>query len=124
VYITPEIGVLLTDTVGFIQNLPANLIESFRSTLEDIENSDFIIHVVDINAPDLESNIKTVESELNQLKVEGKPVILFFNKSDTANENINNLIKNRYPDSITGSAKFSTGIDELKQKISDIYKSK
>jgi GTP-binding protein HflX len=124
VYITPDIGVLLTDTVGFIQNLPANLIESFRSTLEDIENSDFIIHVVDINAPDLESNIKTVENELNQLKVEGKTVILFFNKSDAAPENIINLIKTRYPESITGSAKLSTGIDELKQKISDIYKMK
>ncbi len=124
VYITPEIGILLTDTVGFIQNLPANLIESFRSTLEDIENSDFIIHVVDINAPDIESNIRTVENELLQLKIEGKPVILFFNKSDAASENIMNQIKNKYPESISGSAKKSTGIDDLKYKIAEIYKLK
>ena len=117
VYITPDITILLTDTVGFIQNLPANLIESFRSTLEDIENSDFIIHVVDINAPDIESNIKTVESELSQLKIAHKPIIIFFNKLDAAPESIINLIKNRYPDSILGSAKTSEGIDQLKEYI-------
>jgi GTP-binding protein HflX len=121
VYISPEITILLTDTVGFIQNLPANLIESFRSTLEDIENSDFIIHVVDINAPDIESNIKTVESELSQLKIDNKPIILFFNKIDRAPENIINLIKNRYPDSISGSAKTSEGIDQLKEFIVRTY---
>lgn len=124
VYITPEISILLTDTVGFIQNLPANLVESFRSTLEDIENSDFILHVVDINAPDIESNIKTVENELVQLKIEGKPVILFFNKTDAATENVINLIKHKYPDSISGSAKKITGIEQLKQSIIDIYKIK
>jgi len=124
VFITSEIGVLLTDTVGFIQNLPANLIESFRSTLEDIENSDFIIHVVDINAPDIESNIKTVENELLHLRIEGKPVILFFNKIDSASENVINLIKHKYPNSIKGSAKSSEGIDQLKQSIIDIYKLK
>jgi len=124
VYITPEVGILLTDTVGFIQNLPANLVESFRSTLEDIQNSDFIIHVVDINAPDIETNIRTVEGELNQLKIDDKPVILFFNKIDAAQENISNLIENKYPDSISGSAKLATGIDQLKQRIVDIYKIK
>ena len=123
VYITPEITVLLTDTVGFIQNLPANLIESFKSTLEDIENSDFIIHVIDINAPDIESNMKTVESELSQLKIESKPVILFFNKTDKAPENVINLIKNKYPDSISGSAKTSEGIDQLKELITKLYRS-
>ena len=120
VYLTPEISVLLTDTVGFIQNLPANLIESFRSTLEDIENSNFIIHVVDINAPDIESNIKTVESELSQLKIENKPVIMFFNKIDKCSENIINLIKNKYPDAILGSAKTAEGVEELKGWIERI----
>ncbi len=124
VFITPEIGILLTDTVGFIQNLPANLIESFRSTLEDIENSDFIIHVVDINAPDIESNIKTVENELVQLKTEEKPLILFFNKTDSAMEKNINIVKHKYPESIAGSARTSEGINLLKQAISDIYKSK
>ncbi|MCL2155210.1 MAG: GTPase HflX [Leptospirales bacterium] len=120
VYLSPEISILLTDTVGFIQNLPANLIESFRSTLEDIENSDFIIHVVDINAPDIESNIKIVEAELSQLKIENKPIIIFFNKTDKAPENIINLIKNRYPDSISGSAKTSEGIEQLKELVAKI----
>jgi GTP-binding protein HflX len=124
VYISPEIKVLLSDTVGFIQNLPANLVESFRSTLEDIENADFIIHVVDINAPDIDSNIKTVEAELLKLNIEGKPVILFFNKTDKAPEYIQNLVSSRYPGSIKGSAVTSEGTDRLKHAVADIFRIK
>lgn len=80
VYIEPGVKTLLTDTVGFIQNLPAYLVESFRSTLEDIENSAYIIHVVDSSAPDIENNIRTVEAELALLEVRDKPVILFLTK--------------------------------------------
>lgn len=124
VYITQDVTVLLTDTVGFIQNLPANLIESFRSTLEDIQNSDFIIHVVDINAPDIESNIRTVEGELMALDIGNKPVIMFFNKADMASESLTNLVEHKFPGSIAGSARESTGIDQLKQGIIEIYKTK
>lgn len=124
VYINPEIRILLTDTVGFIQNLPANLIESFRSTLEDIENSDFIIHVVDINAPDIESNIKTVEAELVKLQTGDKPVIMFFNKTDKASEYNINLVNSRYPGSILGSALTSEGIDQLRSAIAEVYRLK
>lgn len=112
---------LLTDTVGFIQNLPSNLIESFRSTLEDIENSSYIIHVVDASAPDIENNIKTVETELSVLDIKEKPVILFFNKSDIAGEKKINIISSRYPESITGSALSGENIDVLKKRIKDIY---
>ncbi|HOP62988.1 MAG TPA: GTPase HflX [Spirochaetota bacterium] len=118
VYIEEGFNTLLTDTVGFIQNLPANLIESFRSTLEDIENSDYIIHVIDITAPDIESNISTVEREINSLDIKGKPVILFFNKCDASEEARLNLVKNRFPDAVTGSAKDGTGVSILKEKIS------
>jgi len=124
VYINPEIRILLTDTVGFIQNLPANLIESFRSTLEDIENSDFILHVVDINAPDIESNIKTVEAELLKLNIVDKPVILFFNKIDKASEYSMNLVNSRYPGSVKGSAMTSAGIDQIREAMADIYRLK
>lgn len=120
VYIREGFRTLMTDTVGFIQNLPANLIESFRSTLEDIENSDYIIHVVDINAPDIESNIHTVIQELNSLKIEGKPVILFFNKTDAVDEMKINVIKNRYPQAVFGSAKSGNGIVYLKDKIDSL----
>lgn len=117
VFIKEGFKTLLTDTVGFIQNLPANLIESFRSTLEDIENSDYIVHVIDITAPDVESNISTVVQELNSLEIEGKPDILFFNKTDAADEMRINVVKNRYPGAIFGSAKSGAGMEELKERI-------
>ena len=122
VYINPGIKILLSDTVGFIQNLPANLIESFRSTLEDIENSDFILHVVDINATDIESNIKTVEAELLKLQTGDKPVIMFFNKTDKASEYIENLVNSRYPGAVKGSALTSEGIDLLREAIADVFR--
>lgn len=121
VYIDPGIKTLLTDTVGFIQNLPANLIESFRSTLEDIENSSYIIHVVDASAPDIENNIKTVEAELAQLAINDTPVLMFFNKCDIVDEQIINIIQHRYPGSVTGSAKTKLNIDQLKEKIKVLY---
>jgi len=121
VYISEGVKTLLTDTVGFIQNLPANLIESFRSTLEDIENSSYIIHVVDASAPDIENNIRTVEAELAELSIHDKPVIMFFNKSDLVDEKILNIIQYRYPDSITGSAKLRINIDILKLKIKELH---
>jgi len=117
VYLNPQQKTLLTDTVGFIQNLPANLIESFRSTLEDIENADYILHVVDINAIDIERNIETVENELNNLDVHGKPVIMFFNKTDQSDEQMINMMLLKYPGSLAGSAKENLGIDELRERI-------
>ncbi len=124
VFLTPEIKTLLTDTVGFIQNLPAKLSESFRSTLEDIENSDYIIHVIDINAVDLDRNIDTVEYELAELEISEKPVIMFFNKSDIADEHRGNQVRNRYHDAVIGSAKDSSGIEILKDRIIDLYNQK
>jgi len=117
VYLTPEIKTLMTDTVGFIRNLPANLIESFRSTLEDIVNSDYIIHVIDINAFDLDTNIATVEKELAQLSIREKPVILFFSKADLADEYLKNKIRLLFPEAVIGSAIHKKGIDELKNEI-------
>ncbi len=117
VYLNPLQKTLLTDTVGFIQNLPANLIESFRSTLEDIENADYIVHVVDINALDLERNIETVEKELNSLNIENKPVIMFFNKTDGSDEQKINIVKLKYPGALCGSALTNTGIQDLKDRI-------
>lgn len=117
VFLGPGEKTLITDTVGFIRNLPANLIESFRSTLEDIANSDYILHVVDINSFDIDTNVKTVEHELAQLDIEEKPVIMFFNKSDLADEALINRIKTMFPSALIGSAKAKHGIDELKESI-------
>ena len=74
--------VLLTDTVGFIRKLPHNLIDAFRSTLEEVVYADYIIHVVDASSPDRDAEIKVVYETLDMLNITGKKVITLFNKID------------------------------------------
>lgn len=73
---------LLSDTVGFIRKLPTDLIESFKSTLDEVRESDLLVHVVDISHPAFEEQIKVVNDTLEDLGVSGKPVIIVFNKID------------------------------------------
>lgn len=77
---------LLSDTVGFIRKLPTHLIESFRSTLDEVRESDILLHVVDIAHPQHEDHIKTVQQLLKELKSEDKPTLLVFNKIDLFRE--------------------------------------
>ena len=74
---------LLSDTVGFIRKLPTQLIESFKSTLDEVRESDILLHVVDISHPDFESQIETVNNTLNEIGAGDKKTILVFNKIDT-----------------------------------------
>ncbi|MBQ0095760.1 MAG: GTPase HflX [Bacteroidetes bacterium] len=73
---------LLSDTVGFIRKLPTDLIESFKSTLDEVREADLLIHVVDISHPDFEDQMKTVEKTLADLGAGDKPMIVLFNKTD------------------------------------------
>jgi GTPase len=73
---------LLSDTVGFIRKLPHNLVESFKSTLDEVRESDLLIHVVDISHPGFEEQIRVVEGTLKELGTSDKPVIIVFNKID------------------------------------------
>ncbi|MBR4971243.1 MAG: GTPase HflX [Paludibacteraceae bacterium] len=73
---------LLTDTVGFIRKLPHDLVESFKSTLDEVREADLLVHVVDISHPTFEDQIDVVEKTLQELNTEGKPTILVFNKVD------------------------------------------
>lgn len=73
---------LLSDTVGFIRKLPHDLVESFKSTLDEVRESDILVHVVDISHPDFEDQIKTVNETLAEIGVSDKPVIMVFNKVD------------------------------------------
>ena len=77
---------LLTDTVGFISKLPHNLIDAFKSTLEEAVYADIIIHVVDASDPEYEDKMKVVYDTLHSLKVENKPVITLFNKCDVLDQ--------------------------------------
>lgn len=73
---------LLTDTVGFIRKLPHGLVESFKSTLDELREADLLIHVVDISHPNFEEQIKVVNNTLAEIKVSDKPTIILFNKID------------------------------------------
>ncbi|MGV7931362.1 MAG: GTPase HflX [Spirochaetota bacterium] len=122
VYLEKDKKTLLTDTVGFINNLPANLVESFKSTLEEIRNAHFIIHVIDITARNLSQNIRTVEKELAALECAGIPTILFFNKCDrAASGELVDTVRHRYAPAIAGSALTGEGIDDLKAAIIELY---
>ncbi|MBP7736029.1 MAG: GTPase HflX [Spirochaetes bacterium] len=116
---------LIVDTVGFIRNLPANLVESFRSTLEEILNADFLVHIIDISSHEITSNIRTVNQEIYELGGADKKVIQFFNKADLLDdEAIANRMGNNYPGAIIGSAAQGTGLEELKQRMMEIYENR
>ncbi|OHD63198.1 MAG: GTPase HflX [Spirochaetes bacterium RBG_13_51_14] len=122
VYLAEGRKCLLIDTVGFIRNLPANLVESFKSTLEEIQNADFLIHVVDISSTDINAVIQTVNREIYELGCATKQVVLFFNKADLLNDNAAfNSVRNNYPGAIIGSASRGAEVDELKDRILNLY---
>ncbi|MBT6174181.1 MAG: GTPase HflX, partial [Flavobacteriales bacterium] len=73
---------LLSDTVGFIRKLPTQLIESFKSTLDETRESDFLIHVIDVSHPQFEDQLAVVERTLTEIKTTDKPTLLLFNKID------------------------------------------
>ncbi len=74
---------LLSDTVGFIRKLPTQLVESFKSTLDEVREADLLLHVVDISHPDFEDHIASVNQILQDIKSADKPIIMVFNKIDT-----------------------------------------
>ena len=73
---------LLSDTVGFIRKLPTQLIDSFKSTLDEVREADLLLHVVDISHPDFEDHIESVNQTLLDIKSNDKPIIMVFNKID------------------------------------------
>jgi GTP-binding protein HflX len=78
---------LLSDTVGFIRKLPHHLVESFKSTLDEVKESDILIHVVDISHPNYEDQINVVNTTLMEMKCHDKPAIMVFNKMDQYEKN-------------------------------------
>ena len=111
--------VLMTDTVGFIRKLPHNLIEAFKSTLEEAKYADMIIHVVDCSNDDYERHMATVYETLKQLDVGDKPIITLFNKCDKYGELP--ILKDSKADYVENiSARTGVGIDEFLEDVQDI----
>jgi GTPase len=135
---------LLSDTVGFIRKLPHHLIESFKSTLDEVREADILLHVVDISHPNYEEQIGVVNNTLQELKAFEKPVITIFNKMDLYERNtfdewldedtkkeILNDLKERWDNETDGNVVFISAIEkrnleELRKvildKVRELYK--
>ena len=100
---------LLADTVGFIRKLPTDLVESFKSTLDETREADLLVHVVDISHPDFEEQIQVVEKTLADLGCAEKPSMIVFNKID------NYSWIEKEPDDLTPPTKENVSLDELKR---------
>lgn len=114
--------VFLTDTIGFIQNLPHQLIEAFKSTLMETTQADLLLHVIDASDPWMHDKIKVVEGILRELSVDTKKQIYVFNKMDKAKElnrtDLSNWYSPYHPQFIV--AKIGEGCDKLIEKIQNI----
>ena len=99
---------LLADTVGFIRKLPTDLVDSFKSTLDEVREADMLVHVVDISHPDFEEQIQVVNQTLKELGASDKPTMIVFNKID------NYHWVDKDPDDLTPPTKENITLDELK----------
>lgn len=99
---------LLADTVGFIRKLPTDLVESFKSTLDEVREADMLLHVVDISHPDFEEQIRVVNATLKDLECADKPQMIIFNKID------NYRWVEKEPDDLTPETKENITLEELK----------
>jgi GTP-binding protein HflX len=107
----------LSDTVGFVRNLPHQLVEAFRSTIEEISHSDLVVHVVDASHPDPASQIKTVRDVLTEVEATDIKELLVFNKADLIDQTQALALRGMEPDCILVSAATGEGMEELLLKI-------
>lgn len=112
--------VLLSDTVGFVRNLPHHLVASFRSTLEEARHADLLLHVVDASNPDAERQIHTCNQVLQEIGVDCSKMLLVLNKVDQVKDrSFVDVLRRHYEDTITISAATGQGIDNLSSIVAD-----
>ena len=106
-----------SDTVGFVRHLPHQLIEAFRSTLEEVAESDLVVHVVDGAHPDPEQQVRSVHEVLGEVGADKLPELLVVNKIDAADEETLLRLKRLWPTAVFVSARTGAGIDDLRIAI-------
>lgn len=109
----------LTDTVGFVRNLPHQLVEAFRSTLEEVADADIIVHVVDGSHPDPASQLATVRDVIGEVGARHLPEVVVFNKSDLVSDDDRLLLRGLEPNAIFASARSGEGIEEILTAIAE-----
>ena len=108
---------LLTDTVGFIRKLPAALIASFRSTLEEAVVADLLVHVVDLSHPWFEDHISSANRVLDELGILNHPTLMVFNKRDLTDQDSERRVRAAWPEAVVVSAATGAGIPELEAAL-------
>jgi len=122
---TPDGGaeVLLSDTIGFVKNLPHQLVASFKATLEEAVNADLLLHIVDASNTEAMQQIESVNKVLAEIGCDEKPALVVFNKVDIVRR-IGELeiLQTMFPDAVCISAKTELGLEQLSEKVSAQYK--
>jgi GTP-binding protein HflX len=112
---------LLSDTVGFIRKLPHKLVQSFKSTLDEVRDADILLHVVDASHPNYEEQIQVVHQTLHELGAQNKEVIMVFNKADVLPVDFNfNAVRAQYPNALFVSAERGINLEALKTHIGEV----
>jgi GTP-binding protein HflX len=124
---TTDIGgrrYLLTDTVGFIQKLPHQLVEAFGATLDETRLSDLIVHVADASADEdrLEEMLRAVDEVLDEIGAGERPRVLVLNKADLLDEDRRQELRFRHPEAVQISAATGEGLDELRGRLEDEFR--
>lgn len=111
-------NLIISDTVGFLNQLPHHLIEAFKASLEEVQNADFLIHVLDVSHPRIQEHNRAVLEVLEQLENQNRPRIIVLNKIDLLEDNAwLSWLKEKFPDSVCISAKTGENLGQLVEKI-------
>lgn len=115
--------VLISDTVGFVKNLPHQLVASFKATLEETVNADLLVHIIDVSSPDVLKQIESVDAVLDEIGCGDKPILMLLNKVDNL-KNLSQLemLQTVFADAVAVSAKTGFGLDKLAEKVAEKYK--
>ncbi len=111
-------NVVITDTVGFIQNLSPHLVSAFKATLEESESADILLKVIDLSSPLMKTHVQTIDQLLKELKWDHKPCLNVYNKVDNAS--IDQVLQAQSYPKVLVSAQTGKGLDQLKTKISEL----
>jgi GTP-binding protein HflX len=114
------ISILLTDTVGFIHELPPSLVDAFRATLEEVTDADALLHVVDLSHPAWQSHIRSVMSILSEMPITPGPILVAFNKVDSVDSETLALAQEEFPQGVFISASERLGLETLRQQLAQL----
>lgn len=112
--------IVITDTVGFIHELPPALVDAFRATLEEVTDADALLHVVDLSHPAWQSQIRSVMAILSQMPVTPGPALVAFNKIDEVDGDTLELAKEEFPQAVFISASERLGLETLRQRLAQL----